>query len=187
MRSRVRAIRKSKNMTLADVAARCTPPTTPVTIGRLETGARTLTLPWVNRIAAALDVSPVELLAPDDEPEVPVAAIADAEGAYAPTNPQVFAPPAPSGSPVGLLIAADTGDWRSGDQIWLEQLAPDDFARAIGHDVLVPRAGGRFAFGRMVSLDSGIVRVQPHRAGARGVNIPQPAWVGVPRQLIRRL
>jgi transcriptional regulator with XRE-family HTH domain len=187
MRSRVRAIRKSKNLTLADVAARCTPPTTPVTIGRLETGARTLTLPWVNRIAQALDCSPVELLAPDDEPEIPVAAIADADGAYAPTNPQIFAPPAPSGSPIGLLIESDTGEWRANDQLWLDQLHPEDFDKAIGRDVLVPRPGGRFAFGRMVSLDSGIVRIQPHRAGARGINIAQPAWVGVPRQLIRRL
>lgn len=186
MRSRVRAIRKSLNLTLADVAARCSPPTTPVTIGRLETGARTLTLPWVNRIAAALGVAPVELLAPDGEPEIPIAAIADAEGAHAPTKPQVLAAPAPDGSPVGLLVAENTGEWRAGDQLWLDQLAPENAEQAVGQDVLVPRPAGRFAFGRLAAVDGNSVRVQPHRAGSRAITIPEPAWLGVPRVLVRR-
>jgi hypothetical protein len=46
-------------MTLADVAARCSPPTTAQTIGRLETGTRNLSLIWMNRIALALEVDPV--------------------------------------------------------------------------------------------------------------------------------
>ena len=62
MINRIRDIRKAKNLTLADVAARCTPPTTAQTIGRLETGMRQLSLTWMNRIAAALEVEP-ELLA----------------------------------------------------------------------------------------------------------------------------
>ena len=61
MINRIRDIRKQKSLTLADVAARCTPPTTAQTIGRLETGMRNLSLTWMNRIAAALDVEP-ELL-----------------------------------------------------------------------------------------------------------------------------
>ncbi|RXL42674.1 XRE family transcriptional regulator, partial [Citrobacter sp. AAK_AS5] len=35
MMSRLREIRKSRGLTLAEVAALCTPPTTAVTIGRL--------------------------------------------------------------------------------------------------------------------------------------------------------
>ena len=56
MINRIRDIRKQKGLTLADVAAACTPPTTAQTIGRLETGTRTLSLDWMNRIATALDV-----------------------------------------------------------------------------------------------------------------------------------
>ena len=44
MINRIRDIRKAKNLTLADVAARCTPPTTAQSIGRLETGMRQLSL-----------------------------------------------------------------------------------------------------------------------------------------------
>jgi hypothetical protein len=40
------------------VAARCSPPTTAQTIGRLETGTRNLSLVWMNRIASALEVEP---------------------------------------------------------------------------------------------------------------------------------
>jgi len=49
MINRIRDIRREKGLTLADVAARCTPPTTAQTIGRLETGMRQLSLTWMNR------------------------------------------------------------------------------------------------------------------------------------------
>lgn len=58
MNNRIRDIRKAKGMTLADLAAACAPPTTAQTIGRLETGMRSLSLTWMNRIAAALEVDP---------------------------------------------------------------------------------------------------------------------------------
>ena len=66
MINRIRDIRREKGLTLADVAARCAPPTTAQTIGRLETGMRNLSLTWMNRIAAALEVEP-ELLVRSDE------------------------------------------------------------------------------------------------------------------------
>ena len=53
--NRIRDIRKSKGLTLADLAEACNPPTTPQTIGRLETGMRSLSLKWMERIADALD------------------------------------------------------------------------------------------------------------------------------------
>ncbi|WP_164157970.1 helix-turn-helix domain-containing protein, partial [Sandarakinorhabdus rubra] len=56
MQTRIRDVRKARGLTLADVAAACVPPTTPQTIGRLETGTRTVSIDWLERIAAALDV-----------------------------------------------------------------------------------------------------------------------------------
>ena len=58
MINRIRDIRRSKRLTLADVAERCSPPTTAQTIGQLETGMRQLSLTWMNRIARALEVEP---------------------------------------------------------------------------------------------------------------------------------
>ncbi|HWL47322.1 MAG TPA: helix-turn-helix transcriptional regulator, partial [Sphingomonadaceae bacterium] len=37
MITRIREVRRAKGLTLQDVADRCTPPTTPQTVGRLET------------------------------------------------------------------------------------------------------------------------------------------------------
>jgi transcriptional regulator with XRE-family HTH domain len=42
MITRIREVRRARGMTLDDVARRCTPATTPQTIGRLETGTRTV-------------------------------------------------------------------------------------------------------------------------------------------------
>ena len=49
----IREVRRAKGLTLDDVARRCQPPTTAQTIGRLETGTRTVSVGWLNRIAAA--------------------------------------------------------------------------------------------------------------------------------------
>ena len=42
MITRIREVRRARDMTLDDVARACVPPTTPQTIGRLETGIRTV-------------------------------------------------------------------------------------------------------------------------------------------------
>ena len=55
-------------MTLDDVARRCEPRTTPQTIGRLETGTRTVSVGWLNRIAKALGVDAEDLVATIDLP-----------------------------------------------------------------------------------------------------------------------
>ena len=78
MINRIRDIRREKNLTLADVAARCSPPTTAQTIGRLETGMRNLSLVWMNRIAAALGVEPELLRRADGARRDPVGALLQA-------------------------------------------------------------------------------------------------------------
>ena len=54
MITRIREVRKAKGLTLEQVGALCDPPTTAQTIGRLETGTRTVSVKWLNRIADAL-------------------------------------------------------------------------------------------------------------------------------------
>ena len=58
----IREVRRASGLTLQDVASRCAPPTTPQTIGRLETGMRTVSVGWLNRIAKALDVAASDLV-----------------------------------------------------------------------------------------------------------------------------
>ena len=187
MQSRIRDLRRSMGLTLADVAARCDPPTTAVTIGRLEVGARTLTVPWINRISAALGVPPAELVTAPDSPDIAVAAILTGDGIEAPTKPLTLNRPVPAEKAVGVVVEASVGDYRSGDQLWLEQLPPERFAQAVNADILAPRTAGRFTFGRLVAVDGARLQVQPPRPGARQVVVNDAPWLGVVRMLIRRL
>ena len=62
MITRIREVRRARKMTLDDVARACEPATTPQTIGRLETGTRTVSVGWLNRIAKALGVEASDLV-----------------------------------------------------------------------------------------------------------------------------
>ena len=92
-----------------------------------------------------------------------------------------------SGNMVGLRIAAATGAYRRGDELWLEQLQPDDFASALNLDVLVPRSGGRFVFGRLLGRDAGKLHLLPLEAGARQQVVNDPVWIAKAVRLVRKL
>lgn len=187
MRSRLREIRKARGLTLAELAALCQPPTTAVTIGRLETGMRKLTLPWMERIATALGIDPADLLPGDSADSVPVAALLGHDGPHAPAAPSSLPAPHPGGQQVALVIQASVGDYRAGDTLWLQQLPPERFQEAINRDVLVPRPVGRFAFGRLVALEGSRLQILPPAPGSRQVIVADPPWVARAATLIRRL
>lgn len=187
MFSRIRELRKAQGLTLAELAARCSPPTTAVTIGRLETGMRQLTLAWMERIADALGVDPKSLIAEPGDSPVPVAALLKADGPEAPTEPLSLHIPTPSQGSIGLLIHASQGDYRAGDQLWLEQLAPPRFAEALNLDILAPRPVGRFVFGRLMEIEGPNLRILPNRPGATPVTLKNTPWIARTSFLIRPL
>ncbi|OYY70022.1 helix-turn-helix domain-containing protein [Sphingomonas sp. 28-63-12] len=190
----IREIRRAKGMTLDDVARACLPPTTAQTIGRLETGTRTVSVGWLNRIAAALGVTAADLVKLPERSDIAVAAILDANGAHAPRRPAMLAPPQPTPGLVAVTVSASLGDYRAGDEIWCETLAPDDFTQALNRDILVPRAAGRFVFGRLIGREApgadgtpGKVHLLPPGAGHRQQIISDPAWIARAVRLIRAL
>ena len=87
MITRIREVRRARGMTLDEVAKACVPPTTPQTIGRLETGTRTVSVGWLNRIAEALRVDAADLIADraefglEDDSVEPGHAIGERDGA----------------------------------------------------------------------------------------------------------
>lgn len=190
MINRIRDIRRQKGLTLADVAARCTPATTAQTIGRLETGMRQLSLTWMNRIAAALQVEPELLLRSDVADSPKYIARLTAEGAEPLPAPRDAILPSALGGDDGLVamtIEAGAGEYRSGDQLWLRQHGPDHYPRLLNRDVLVPRPGGRFAFGRMIDRDDTRVAILAPAAGTRQIVVESPAWIAVAEMLVRAL
>jgi transcriptional regulator with XRE-family HTH domain len=188
--NRIRDVRKQKGMTLADVAAACDPPTTAQTIGRLETGTRNLSLGWMNRIAAALRVEPEMLLKGSEatEPQV-VAKLTEAGAEALPTPRDAILPTQlDSGAPLMCVtVEASQGEYRAGDQIWLRRHPPEDAPKMINRDVLAPRSGGRFAFGRLIDRQGKLVGLLPPGLGQRQVVIDNPPWLAVTEMLVRKL
>lgn len=187
MITRIREVRRSKGLTLADVGARCRPPTTAQTIGRLETGTRTVSVGWLNRIAQALDVEAADLVQLPERADLPVAALLGPDGASAPRHAQVVPAPAPEAGMVAVLVDVGLGDYRAGDQIWCARLMPDAFSAALNRDVLIPRPAGRFVFGRLIGRQGARLQVLPLGAGAKQQIFEDPAWIGVAMRLVRPL
>jgi transcriptional regulator with XRE-family HTH domain len=188
--NRIRDIRKQKSLTLAEVAAACDPPTTAQTIGRLETGMRNLSLVWMNRIAAALGVDPELLVKGEATAQPQVVGRLTESGAEALSTPRDAILPVELGGDAPLLclaIDAPQGEYRTGDQLWLRQAALEDAPRLINRDVLVPRSGGRFAFGRLIDRQGALVGLLPPGAGQRQIVVDNPAWLAVAEMLVRKL
>ena len=187
MITRIREVRRARAMTLDDVARRCNPPTTPQTIGRLETGTRTVSVGWLNRIAQALGVEAQDLVQGGDTAELKVAAVLGPRGAVAPRRSAIVVPPRIDDGQVALTVAGSVGDYRSGDEIWCQTLAPEDYAQALNCDVLVPRPAGRFLFGRLINRDEERLQILPLEAGGRQQVVTNPPWLAVARKLVRTL
>ncbi|WP_448662383.1 helix-turn-helix domain-containing protein [Sphingomonas sp. CJ20] len=183
----IREVRRAKGLTLEEVAARCDPPTTAQTIGRLETGTRTVSVGWLNRIAAALEVDAADLVRLPDRPDIPVAAILDGAGVQAPRRAAAVVPPHAQPAMVAVTVSGGIGDYRAGDEIWCERLAPDSFGRALNRDVLVPRPAGRFLFGRLLGREGGKLHLLPLGAGGRQQVVADPPWIASATRLIRLL
>jgi transcriptional regulator with XRE-family HTH domain len=187
MITRIREVRRARGLTLDEVAQRCDPPTTPQTIGRLETGTRTVSVGWLNRIARALGVEAEDLVEGGEKAELKVAAIIGPMGATAPRKAAIVVPPRVDGGQIAVLVAASLGDYRAGDELWCQPLQAEDYARALNRDVLVPRPAGRFLFGRLINRDEEKLQILPLEAGGRQQVVANPPWIAVATKLVRTL
>ena len=183
----IREVRRAKNLTLEEVARRCSPPTTAQTIGRLKTGTRTVSVDWINRIALALEVAPADLVTLPERASLPVAATLDADGAHAPRQPQTLTPPQPGAGSIAVRVTGGIADYRAGDELWCDLRTPDTFSQALNRDVLVPVPPGRFLFARLIGIDGETLLLLPSTPGARPTSVSSPPWLAQAAKLIRSL
>jgi transcriptional regulator with XRE-family HTH domain len=187
MITRIREVRRARGMTLDDVARACTPATTPQTIGRLETGTRTVSVGWLNRIAAALGVEAQDLVEGGEASELKVVAILGPGGAAAPRRAAIVVPPRAGDGQVAISVAASIGEYRAGDEIWCAMLGAQDYAQALNRDVLIPRPAGRFLFGRLINRDADKLQLIPLEPGGRQQVVANPPWIALATRLVRSL
>jgi transcriptional regulator with XRE-family HTH domain len=182
----IRAVRRAKGLTLEEVGLRCDPPTTAQTIGRLETGTRTLSLGWMNRIARALGVEASELVQLPQDTQLTITAMLGPEGAIAPTRVEQALTARPGEDMVAVRVSASIGDYRAGDEIWCRKIA-GDWTAALNRDLLVPRPAGRFFFARLLNVDGEKLHLLPLGVGQRQQVVSNPPWAAVAVRLIRSL
>jgi len=182
----IRAVRRAKGLTLEEVAYRCDPPTTAQTIGRLETGTRTLSLGWMNRIAAALGVDAAELVQLPQDTQLTITALLGADGAQAPTRIEQALTARPGEDMVAVRVTSSIGDYRAGDEIWCRRIE-GDWTNALNRDLLVPRPAGRFIFARLLNVDGEKLHLLPLGTGQRQQVVNNPPWAAVAVRLIRSL
>lgn len=185
--TRIREVRRARGFTLDDVARRCVPPTTPQTIGRLETGTRTVSVGWLNRIARALGVEAQDLVEGREAAGLNVAAVLGQAGAIAPRGPIIVVPPRVESGQIAILVGGSIGEYRAGDELWCNTLEPAEFKSALNRDVLVPRPAGRFLFGRLINRDDEKLQILPLDAGGRQQVVANPEWLAVASRLVRKL
>lgn len=150
--NRIREIRRQKRITLHELAARIKPkPTTAQTIGRLETGTRTLSLKWLNKIAEVLECDPADLLDASTSHKLPVAGHLKADGAILAVNDESATLQASATIPMCLRIDITADDYRAGDTLLLDRFEGADIElKAEGHDCLVEDSGGNLHFGKVI-------------------------------------
>lgn len=190
MINRIRDIRLQQGLTLADVAARCQPPTTAQTIGRLETGMRTLSLAWLNRIAAALAVDPEHLLRSNSAEPARIVATLGPSGAEALRAPREAVLPTDLAAELPWLVLSvesSCGEYRAGDLVWLRQHAQENALEYLHRDVLAPRPGGHFGFGRMIAAADRTLTLLPPVTSQPPIIIEEPSWLAIAEMLVRKL
>lgn len=159
IQSRIREIRKLKKLTLQQVADKSE--TTAQTIGRLETGMRTLSVDWVNRIAKALDVDPSELLALPESGDIVISGFLHGGGIIEKKDAGTIALRLLAQAPIALKVTSNTGQYREGDTIIFDSLPGTDPHSNIGKDCLVEDSNGHRHFGKVIFFDESGVTISP--------------------------
>lgn len=176
MQSRIREIRKSKGLTLMQVAAKAN--TTAQTIGRLETGMRKLSVDWVKIIARALEVDPSELLSLPEGGDIPIEGEVTIERGVLNKAIGILALRVAAQNPVALKISQNIGAYLKGDTLVFENRDSEILENALGTDCLVTLKDDTRHFVKLAEVKGRKVTLAP--ITTRGVVIKGEAKSAAP-------
>ena len=150
LQSRLREIRKARGLTLQTVAERIKPHgTTAQTIGRLETGRRTLSVEWVERIAEALECDSSELLALPEGGDLEISGCVTRGGRFEAKPVGTLALRLAARDSIALRISDVMGQYQPGDIVVCNHIPKSDFSAAEGCDCLVRLENNRQYFAKI--------------------------------------
>lgn len=186
MRSRIREIRKAKGLTLAEVAERIKPePSTAQTIGRLETGMRTLSVDWLNRIARALDVEPTELITLPQQADCPLKGEIHKDGSVHAVPMEMIDLRMAAKDPLALRVSEVFGNFLPGDILICDRVPGDTLHLLDGEDCLIETVDGLSCFGRLLAEPNGSISLATSPPKARVYRDLRPVWGAKMVMLIR--
>lgn len=148
MQSRIREIRRAKGLTLQQVGERAG--TTAQTIGRLETGMRTLSINWVQRIATALDAEPSALLSLPEGGDVTISGSVDSGGNIKEKRQGTLTLRFFASNPIAIQFDNNLGQYQQGDKIVCNEISIDDLGLAHGRDCLVRTLDSKLHFTKVL-------------------------------------
>lgn len=188
MINKIREVRRSKGLTLDDVAMRCEPQTTAQTVGRLETGTRELTLSWIDRLSKALDVHSADLLVFDENHHVPLIAHCQETGVESVKEERLNPPiPKAKNGTIAIKMADDMGDYRRDDVLWLISVSDDQYIFQLKKDILINLNDEKFIFGKFVHIDGQTLHILPYGKSQSLLLVEKPKWIAVAEKLFRNL
>lgn len=186
LQSRIREIRKEKGLTLQEVADRAG--TTAQTIGRLETGLRTLSIKWVERIATALGTDPGELLSLPEGGDVEITGAAGADGNITEKALGIVALRLSAQRPVAIKLKDNLSQYQRGDHIICDQIPKDKLDEAYGRDCIVRTKGGELKFTKILrGRKAGTVTLVPIAATGEVIEDCTVEMIAPTVTLIRQL
>ena len=148
IQSRIREIRRAKGLTLQQVGERAG--TTAQTIGRLETGMRTLSIKWVQRIAKALDADPSALLSLPEGGDVSISGSVDGNGDIKEKQQGMLTLRLSATHPIAIQFENNLGQYQQGDKIVCDEITDKDLSLAHGRDCLVRTLDGKLHFTKVL-------------------------------------
>lgn len=149
MQNRIRYFRKQRGLTLESLGAAIG--LTPQSLSRIENGRMRLSTDWLARIAAALRVSPLDLI--EENPLMGAELIGEIgpNGACQNLPPQPFRIAAPGAENRVVRLTRACGPYREGEYLVCARLAPPDTVRALGRDCLVELQDGQRKLCRLIA------------------------------------
>lgn len=149
MRNKIRLFRKQRGLTLAALGAVIG--LTPQSVSRIENGKMRLSTDWMERIAAALNVSPADLLESGTPGGAELIGEIGDGGACTSHDPQLFRMALPGPGSQIVRMAHPCGPYHAGEYLVCAPLPESQLPAALGRDCLVELADGARHLCRVVT------------------------------------